>query len=117
MIAPRSTEVGAWKENVARKATQRVKPTSAILIKKYPRQRQDGVYTTQRKRLRLLGYRYGPISPASHRRGPLQHLGCAWPCGGGTEGRAKDPHHCQAEWCVQQEAGRGNQSCGVARPP
>jgi hypothetical protein len=89
MIAPRSTEVGAWKENVARKATQRVKPTSAILIKKYPRQRQDGVYTTQRKRLRLLGYQYGPINPASHRRGQLQHLGCAWPCGGGTEGRPR----------------------------
>jgi hypothetical protein len=37
IIVPRSPEVGAWKENVVRKTMRRVKPTSAMLIKKYIR--------------------------------------------------------------------------------
>jgi hypothetical protein len=35
MIKPHNLEIGVWKENVQRKPTKRVKPTSAMLIKKY----------------------------------------------------------------------------------
>jgi hypothetical protein len=58
MMKLHSPEVGIWKENVGRRSAQRVKPTSDMLIKKYLRQQQDGVYIRQRKRSRSPGYRY-----------------------------------------------------------
>jgi hypothetical protein len=82
MIVPRSPKVGPWKENIARRTMQRVKPMSTMVIEKYLRQQQDGVYIRQRKRLRSLGYRYGSINPAPCVRGQLQHLGYAWSRGG-----------------------------------
>jgi hypothetical protein len=82
IIVPRSPEVGTWKENIARKTTWRVKPTSTMLIEKYLRQLQDGVYIGQRKRPRSLGYRYGPINPASRGRVQLHYLEYARPHGG-----------------------------------
>jgi hypothetical protein len=72
-----------WKENIARRTTRRVKPMSAMLIEKYLRQQQEGVYIRQRKRPRLLGYRFGPINPASRGRGQLQHPEYARPHGEG----------------------------------
>jgi hypothetical protein len=35
MIKPHNLECGMWKENMFRKPTKRVKPTSAMLIEKY----------------------------------------------------------------------------------
>jgi hypothetical protein len=35
MIKPQSPEVGVWKENVRRTPTQRIKPTSGMLIENY----------------------------------------------------------------------------------
>jgi hypothetical protein len=81
MIVPHSPKVGTWKENVARKATQRVKLTSAMLIEKYLRQQQDG-FTSCSARGR--GHpATGPVNPVSHGRGQLQHPGYAQPRGGG----------------------------------
>jgi hypothetical protein len=34
MIVPCNSEVGAWKENVEKKTTRRVKPTSGMLMEK-----------------------------------------------------------------------------------
>jgi hypothetical protein len=41
MIKPHNLEIGMWKENVLRKPAKRVKPTSAILIKKYQWQLEE----------------------------------------------------------------------------
>jgi hypothetical protein len=41
MIKPHNLEIGVWKENVLRKPTKRVKPTSAMLIEKYQRQLEE----------------------------------------------------------------------------
>jgi hypothetical protein len=35
MIRPHNPEIGVWKKNVQRKLAKRIKPTSAMLIKKY----------------------------------------------------------------------------------
>jgi hypothetical protein len=35
MIKPNNPKIGVWKENVQRKLTKRVKPTSAMLNEKY----------------------------------------------------------------------------------
>jgi hypothetical protein len=35
MIKPHNPEIGVWKENMLRKPTKRVKPTSAMLNEKY----------------------------------------------------------------------------------
>jgi hypothetical protein len=35
MIKPHNSEIGVWKENVLQKSAKSVKPTSAMLIKKY----------------------------------------------------------------------------------
>jgi hypothetical protein len=40
MMKPRSPEAGVWKENVMRKSTRKMKPTSSIPIDKYTRQQQ-----------------------------------------------------------------------------
>jgi hypothetical protein len=40
MMKPRSHEAGVWKENVMRKSTRKMKPTSSIPIDKYTRQQQ-----------------------------------------------------------------------------
>jgi hypothetical protein len=42
LIKPQSLKLGVWKENVGKKASWRIKPTSSMLIEKYLRQRQDG---------------------------------------------------------------------------
>jgi hypothetical protein len=41
MIKPNNLEIGVWKENVLWKPTKRVKPMSAMLIEKYPRQLEE----------------------------------------------------------------------------
>jgi hypothetical protein len=41
MTKPHNLEVGVWKENVLRKPAKRVKPTLAMLIKKYQRQLEE----------------------------------------------------------------------------
>jgi hypothetical protein len=40
MIKPRSLERGVWKENIDRRPACRVKPTSSMLIEKYPCQQE-----------------------------------------------------------------------------
>jgi hypothetical protein len=37
MIKPHNPKIGVWKENMLRKPTKRVKPTSSMLIEKYQR--------------------------------------------------------------------------------
>jgi hypothetical protein len=41
MIKPHNSEIGVWKENVQRKLAKRVKPMSAMLIKKYQLQLEE----------------------------------------------------------------------------
>jgi hypothetical protein len=41
MIKPHNPKIGVWKENDQRKPAKRVKPTSAMLIKKYQRQLEE----------------------------------------------------------------------------
>jgi hypothetical protein len=41
MIRPHNPEVGMWKENVQRKPARKVKPTLAMLIKKYQWQLEE----------------------------------------------------------------------------
>jgi hypothetical protein len=41
MIKPHNPEIGVWKVNVMRKLTRRVKPTLAMLIKKYQWQLEE----------------------------------------------------------------------------
>jgi hypothetical protein len=41
MTRPHNPEIGVWKENVQRKPTKRVEPTSAMLIEKYQRQLEE----------------------------------------------------------------------------
>jgi hypothetical protein len=49
MSRPHNPEVGVWKENVQRKPAKRVKPTLAILIKKYQWQlEEDRMYLVAR---------------------------------------------------------------------
>jgi hypothetical protein len=49
MSRTHNLEVGVWKENVQRKPAKRVKPTSAILIKKYQWQlEEDRMYLVAR---------------------------------------------------------------------
>jgi hypothetical protein len=49
MTKPHNPEVGMWKENVQRKPTKKVKPTSAMLIEKYQRRlEEDRMYQVAR---------------------------------------------------------------------
>jgi hypothetical protein len=41
MIKPHNSEIGVWKENVLQKSAKSVKPTSAMLIKKYQWQLEE----------------------------------------------------------------------------
>jgi hypothetical protein len=41
IIKPHNLEIGVWKENMRRKPTKRVKPTSAMLIEKYHQQLEE----------------------------------------------------------------------------
>jgi hypothetical protein len=41
MMVPRNPEVSVWKENISRRYTRQVRPTSAMLIEKYLRQQQE----------------------------------------------------------------------------
>jgi cytidylate kinase len=41
IIKPHNPEIGVWKDNMRRKPTKRVKPTSAMLIEKYQQQLEE----------------------------------------------------------------------------
>jgi hypothetical protein len=41
MIKPNNPEIGVWKENVLQRPAKRVKPTSAMLMKKYQWQLEE----------------------------------------------------------------------------
>jgi hypothetical protein len=89
MIVPQNPEVGAWKENVGRKMTMRVKPMFGMLMEKYIRQQQDGVYGRWRKRPRSSGYRYGMVNSLPREGNRFQYPVHSWSYGR-IRCRAKD---------------------------
>jgi hypothetical protein len=85
MTKPHNLEVGVWKENVLRKPAKRVKPMSAMLIKKYQRQlEEDRMFQVTR------GIKWDRFFEATVYRGVSEVVGVAL-YRPGTRDKAKSP--------------------------
>jgi hypothetical protein len=111
MIKPHNLEIGVWKENVLRKPAKRIKPMSAMFIKKYERQLEEDRRYQVTGGIKLDRFfeawnrpdQQGPRHTGEHRRRVVQHSTDREP------GIRQNPQF--AYW-----SGSGNPDCRVNHP-